>query len=276
MKPLNTIYKSLAKAARFWRGETSLQPPGLDEVLFGVAIIAVVRGVIDMAIYIRTASAAALLAVCLLWFFYILSLTLSTAFLFSRFIPGAGLKHMLTMSIPVYWLIPLVPLFSLTHWEKNWGLGIFASTPYFQWIPTFMTERTYLPLGMLVVTPFILFMAYRFIVKTTGGAESKALAATIVVYAIIYVYYYQWSQRALVVALFDKGLPAWEALLASYLAYSFFSQVITFILSPILAREYKQYPLWAYLIGAGVPLALFFLAPRVGVFAVFLAPGRPF
>lgn len=266
----------LSQVLRFWRGETSLGILGLKEFLLGVAMISLVRAALDMAIYMRMFSITVLIAVFLLWFFYILSLCLSTGFLLSWLVPKSDFKQVLTMSVSLYWLIPLVPLFSLTRWEKAWGLGIFASTPYFSWIPTFMVERTYLPLGMLVVIPVIVVMASRFMVQSTGARWMRTFLVTLMAYGVIYIYYYQWSQRALVTALFDKGLLPWDALLASYIAYSFLTQLITFLLSPVIAKAYKEYPLWVYLVWTGVPLVAFFLIPHIGFFSLFLAAGRRF
>ena len=276
MKLLSATGRILSQVLRFWRGETSLEILGLKEFLLGVAMISLVRAALDMAIYMRMFSVTVLIAVFLLWFFYILSLCLSTGFLLSWLVPKSDFKQILTMSVSLYWLIPLVPLFSLTRWEKAWGLGIFASTPYFSWIPTFMVQRTYLPLGMLVVIPVIVFMASRFMVQSTGDKWLRTFLVTLMAYGVIYVYYYQWSQRALVTALFDKGLLPWDALLASYIAYSFFTQLITFLLSPVIAKAYKEYPLWIYLVWTGVPLLVFFLTPHVGFFSLFLDAGRRF
>lgn len=276
MKLLSATGRIFSQVHRFWRGETSLEILGLKEFLLGVAMISLVRAALDMAIYMRMFSVTVLIAVFLLWFFYILSLCLSTGFLLSWLVPKSDFKQILTMSVSLYWLIPLVPLFSLTRWEKAWGLGIFASTPYFSWIPTFMIQRTYLPLGMLVVIPVIVVMANRFLVQSTGAKWMRTFLVTLMAYGVIYVYYYQWSQRALVTALFDKGLSPWDALLASYIAYSFLTQLITFLLSPVIAKAYKEYPLWVYLVWTGVPLVVFFLIPHIGFFSLFLAAGRRF
>jgi hypothetical protein len=128
---------------------------------------------------------------------------------------------------------------------------------------------------MLVIAPVIVLMVNRFMAETTGTGWRRAFPLTLVAFVLIYVYYYQWAQRAVVTAFFDKGFARWEALLASYVTYSFLSQLITFLLSPVIARSYKAHPPWIYMVGAGVPLLILFVIPRVGFFSVFLAAGLP-
>jgi len=269
------IRRFFAQSIRFWSGPTSLGFLSLKEVLIAVALLGFVRGTVDLAIYIKTPSIITWIATCLLWCFYILSLSLSTAFLLSRFIPQSDFRQVLTMAVCLYWLIPLVPLFSLPPWELDWNLGLFAFTPYFRWIPTFTVARSYLPLGMLVVFPVILLMASRFMVRTTGTPWWRASVLTLAAYVLIYVYYYQWTWRAVVIARFDKGLPPWEGLMAGFVAYSFLDHLITFLLSPVVARSFGVYPIWKCVLWAGVPLLILFVIPRVGIYSVFLGGGLP-
>jgi hypothetical protein len=274
MKLRSAIGNILTEGYRFWRGETSLGVFSLMETLVGVILISMAVSTTDMVFWLKVFSLTVWVGSCFLWFFYILSLCLSTAFLLSRLIPKGDFKQALTMAICVYWVIPLVPIFSLLPWEKDWGLGIFATIPVFRMIPTFLVDNNYLPLGMLAVIPVILGMTGRFMAKTTGVTWWRALAMTLAAYALIYIYYYQWSQRALVAAFFHIGFTRWEAMQATFVTYSFLSQVITFLLAPVAAREYKR-PLWVYLTWTGVPLVILLFIPRFGFFPLFLAAGQP-
>ncbi len=274
MKLRIAIGNILTQDLRFWRGETSLTVFSLMEALIGVVLIAMAVSTTDMIFWLKIFSVTVWVGACILWFFYILSLCLSTAFLLSRLIPGGDFKQALTMAVCVYWVIPFVPIFSHLPWEKQWGLGIFATVSFFRWIPTFLVDNNYLPLGMLVVIPFILWMAGRFMARTTGTAWIRVLIMTLVAYGVIYVYYYQWSQRALVAAFFHIGFTRWESMQATFVTYSFLSQIITFLLAPVIAREYKH-PLWVHLVWTGVPLAILLFIPRFGFFPLFLAAGLP-
>jgi hypothetical protein len=274
------IEKILTQGFRFWRGETSLNVFNPVEILIGVAMISMAVSTADMVFWLKIPSITAWFGTCILWFFYILSLSLSTAFLLSRFISNGDFKQALTMAICVYWVVPLVPLFSLSPLEKAWGLGIFATIPAFRMIPTFSVENNYLPLGMLVAIPFILLMTSRFMAKTTGVTWSRVFVTTLAAFGLIYAYYYQWTWQVWTwqlnsVAVFQIGFTPWENMLATFIAYSFLSHIITFSLSPMIARSYQEHPLWIYLVWSGVPLVVFLLIPRVGVFSLFLNAGPP-
>lgn len=269
------IRRIFTQGLRFWSGETSLSVFGPKEILIGVVLISLATATADMVFWLKISSYTVWLVTFLLWFIYLLSLCVSTAFLLSRFVPRGDFRQALTMTVCVYWAIPFVPSFSLLPWEKAWGLGNFATIPVFRLLPTFLVENNYLPLGMLVVIPFILLMASRFMAQTTGVAWPQVFIMTLVAYGVIYVYYYQWSQQALVTALFHKGFFQWRGMLAAYVTYCFLSQLITFLLSPVIARSYKEYPLWVYVLWSGIPLVIFLLIPRYGFFSLFLMNGRP-
>jgi len=272
----NTIGRVLTQGFRFWGGATSLSAFGPMEALVGVAMIALVRAPVDMVIYIGIPSFTALCAIILFWIFYILSLCLATAFLLWRFFPRSEFRQVLTMAICLFWLIPLVPLFSRSPWEKAWGLGLYATIPFFQWIPTFLVQRNYMPLGMVVVIPLIIVMVSRFMARTTGTGWRRALVLTLAAFVLIYTYYYQWIWQAWVIALFDKGLPPWPALLAALVTFSFLSQIITFLLTPVAAREFGASRVWKYMLWAGIPLLILLVLPQVGFFVVFLSASRSY
>ncbi|MBL8080573.1 MAG: hypothetical protein JNM55_21560 [Anaerolineales bacterium] len=275
MNPFLEIRRYFTQVFRLWRGETSLSDFGLKEILIGVGLISLATATSDMLFWLKVSSYTVWLVTFLLWFIYLLSLCVSTAFLLSQLVPNGDFRQALAMTVCVYWVIPFVPPFSLLPWEKAWGLGNFATIPVFRMIPTFLVENNYLPLGMLVVIPFILWMASRFMAQTTGVTWSRVFIMTLVAYGVIYVYYYQWSQQALVTALFHKGFFQWRGMLAAYVTYCFLSQLITFLLSPVIARAYREYPLWVHMLWSGIPLAVFLLIPRFGFLPLFLVNGRP-
>lgn len=272
MSSESPIGRVITQTVRFWGGASLSNAFGIQEVLIGVAAIAVARATVDLLLWLKIPSYTVWLCTFLLWFFYILSVAISTAFLLTLFFPGSEFKLTLTMAVCLYWVVVPIPAFSLLSWEEAWGLGMFATVPFFRWIPTFLVERNYLPLGMIVVIPVILLKASRFMAQATATKWGRAVLCTLVAFIPIYVYYYQWSQRAMTTAFFDKAFGRWEALLASYVTYAFLSQVITFLLAPRVARSYNGSMRWAYILGAGVPLLILFAAPRVGFFALFLAP----
>jgi hypothetical protein len=98
---------------------------------------------------------------------------------------------------------------------------------------------------------------------------------TVAAFGLIYLYYYQVIWQISGVAFFDKGLIWLNAVLAGFIAYSFLSQIVTFLLSPVIARSYDGYPLWTCLLWSGVPLVVFLAAPEVGILTVYLGAGQP-
>ena len=277
MKLRMAFGKILTQGFRFWRGETKLDVFSPMEALVGIVIIAVLRSITDMLVYIKVPSITVQVVTSILWFYYFLALCLTTAFLLSRLIPKGDFKQALTMSICVYWVIPFVPLFSLLPWEWDLGLGQWATVPAFGLIPTFSVDHNYLPLGMLVVIPFILGMASRFMAKTTGVPWGRAFAMTLVAYTLIYVYFYQWGWQAFFAAMYRPGYSPWETMLAAYMTYSFVAHVITLLLVPVIYREYHEYRgyrLGIYLVLVVASFLVLLLIPRFGFFSLFLAAGR--
>ncbi len=275
MKLQTMIGKILKQGFRFWSGETSLTVFSPMEILIGVAIISILVSVADMIVFIKVPSITVLFVTCILWVFYFVSLCLSTAFLLSRFIPKGDFKQALTMAICVYWVIPFVPLFSLSPLEKAWGLGPWATISAFRVIPTFMVDNNYLPLGMLVVIPFILWMTSRFMAITTGLTWMRAFVMTLAAFGLIYVYYYQWGWRALVAVKYHAGFTPWEILLAAFITYSFLSHIITLLLTPVIIHEYKEHRMGVYLVWSGVSFLVLLFIPRFGFYSLFLAANLP-
>ncbi len=278
MKLRNAFGNILTQGFRFWRGETSLTVFSPMEILIGIVMISILRSITDMLVYIRVPSMTVQIVTSILWFYYFLALCLTTAFLLSRLIPKGDFKQALTMAICVYWVIPFVPLFSLLPWERAWHLGPWTTVPVFGLIPTFSVDHNYLPLGMLVVIPFILWMAGRFMIKTTGASWARVVAMTLVAYALIYIYFYQWGWQAFFAAMYRPGYSPWETMLASYMTYSFVAHVITLLLSSVIVREYheyKGYRLWVYLGLVAASFLVFLFIPRFGFYSLFLAAGQP-
>jgi hypothetical protein len=268
----------LTQGFRFWRGETTLNVFGPMETMIGIIIISVLVSIVDMFVFIKVPSITVLVVTCILWIYYFLALCLATAFLLSRLIPKGDFKQALTMAICVYWVIPFVPLFSLLPWEWDWGLGPWATVPAFGLIPTFSIDHNYLPLGMLVVIPFIVGMASRFMARTTGVPWGRVFAMTLVGYALIYIYFYQWGWQALFAAMYRPGYSPWETLLAAFTTYSFVAHVITLLLLPVIYREYHEYGwyrLGIYLLFVVASFLVLLLIPRFGFFPLFLAAGQP-
>lgn len=138
-----------------------------------------------------------------------------------------------------------------------------------------MVEKNYLPLGMIIVSPFLIWQTFQFLVQAGQVSRLKAFLTTLLVFLLIYLYYYQWIWAISGIALFDKGLVGYTAIIAQFVAYSFLSQLITFLLTPALVRSFGGRYLALYTAGSGILLAFLLFLPRVGFMAVFLVPGHP-
>jgi hypothetical protein len=270
----NDIRHVLKTTFQFWRGQIFFTPLTLQQVLLSGLFLSVIRALIEVIFWLRTSQFSLLAWLVLntiMWMFYIISLYLSTAYLLFAVTPGTTFKQTLTMAVHVYWVIPLVPLFSLLPLEKQWGLGNFITIPFFQYIPTFVVEKNYLPLGMLAVIPFIIFMTVRFLVKTTQVSIVRSSVTTLLVYLLIYAYYYQWAWAPDLIAGFEKGFRGLGGHTALIAVNSFSCQLITLLLMPMLAKEYPQYSKWLYLAVSGFILLVLFFLPVYGVYQVFFS-----
>lgn len=272
------IRRVMTQNLQFWRGKTSLESLELRQVLLGVALIALARVVADMIFWFKPPYQPDIVRFTthyLLWSLYVTSLCFATAFLFSRLVPRATFKKVLTMVVALYWVIPFVSAFSLLPLERSLRLGQFGTVPFFEWIPTFNVTRNYLPLGMVIVSPLVFFMTVRFLVREARVSTMRALLTSLLAFLLIYVYYYNFAWQPYVIAYFDKGLIEIEAYLAANISYYFMSQVITFLLTPFIVRAYDLHPQWVYVAASGALLALMLLVPRVGVVSVFVVQGNP-
>jgi hypothetical protein len=278
MNIMNDIRGVTASTFQFWRGETSFPTLSLRGVLLSVVLLSMIRAFMDVIFWLSSSPFPLWMWFFLnfiMWIFYILSLYLSTGFLLSAVTPGLSFKQALTMAVHVYWVIPLVPLFSILPIERTLGLGTFITIPFFRYIPTFVVEKNYLPLGMLVVIPFVLLMTTRFLVQIARVSTTRAVITSLLVYLLVYAYYYQWAWVPDLMAVFEKGFVGLDAHKALIVVNSFSCHLVTFLLMPKVASSYREIPRWAYLTISGVILVGLFFMPRLGVFWVFLAPGHP-
>lgn len=275
MTLLRDIRSVGARTFQFWRGATSFDAFELKEALLGIVLISLLRAFTDLLFWHRSPNLILFLMTFILWVFYITSLCFSTAFLCSRLFPRINFGHALTMAVCLYWVVPLVPLFSLLPWEESWGLGTLATVPLFRSMPPLRIDRNYLPLGMVLLSPLIVLQATRFISRAAQIARMRVFLTMLLVMALIYLYYYQLAWAVYLSAAFDRGFDGIERPLAGYITYGFFSQAVTFLLSPVIARSYRGLPQWAYFAISGTILAILLLIPRVGVLAVFLSPVQP-
>lgn len=262
----------VSSAGEFWRGRFSGRPFNLLEVAIGLALVSFARALTDVVFWFKEVSPALLTVTFILWTIYLTALYVATAFLITAVTRQVNFKQALTAAINVYWVIPLIPVFSLLPWEGAWGLGVVATVPLFRWIPTFTVYRNYLPLGMVVVVPFIVAQTARFFKSVLSISWPRAWWLTLLVYTPVYVYFYQWAKEVMMIATFDRGYAGVDKLWAAYSANAYTSEAITLLLSPIFARAYTQLPRWVYIAySASLLLAVVFL-PRWGLVAAFLMP----
>lgn len=92
-----------------------------------------------------------------------------------------------------YWafIFPLVPIVTIISHSK-YQLHIEA----FKYIPTFMVDKNFLPLGMLFVIPLIQFYLIRHLMRHSGLNMLKAFLVVSIANTISYVVYYQWILQA--------------------------------------------------------------------------------
>ena len=98
--------------------------------------------------------------------------------------------HDYYLSFIKYWVLifPLVPIITIIT-GSSYRLRIEA----FQYIPTFMVDKNFLPLGMVFVIPLILFFLTRHLMRLTDLNFVKAFAIVSIANTISYVLYYQWA-----------------------------------------------------------------------------------
>lgn len=270
----NNIRQITNSTFQFWRKAKSFDTLILPQAFLAIGLIALGRTIIDKLFWEQSLGFTIIFLELMIWSFYVTSACTAIAFMLSRLNPKIDFKQALTAAICSYWVILPVPLFSVIPWEKNWGLGILATIPFFRWIPTFTVERNYLPLGMVIVIPFLLWQTFRFVVYAGQVSKFRAFLTTLLTYLVIYVVYYQWIWAVQTIIIFDKGLIWSQALATAYIAYSFLCQAITFFLTPTLARYFKG-NVWLYTAYSGILIAILLFLPQVGFLAVILTPAFP-
>jgi hypothetical protein len=260
---------------QFWIRANSFKVFELRQALLAIVLIALTRTIMDRLFWSVRADFRLHIMAFMLWTFYIASLCISTGFLLSRLKAGIDFKQAFTAAICLYWVIPLVPLFSLLPWEKNWGLGIYTTIPFFARIPTFAVEKNYLPLGMIIVTPFLIWKTFQFLIQAGRISRLKSFLGTLFIFLLIYICYYQWIWNISVMTLFNKGLLGYTAIAAQFVTYSFLCQLIAFMLTPTLVGAFEGRHMILYTAGSGILLALLLFIPKVGFMAVHLIPDHP-
>jgi len=253
---------------QFWTGTKSIKPFELRQALLAPVLIALVRTIIDRLFWSVDLRVGVL--AFFLWAFYIMSVCIFSAFFLFKLNAGIDLKQALTISTSMFWLIAIVPFFSVLPLEKKLGLSIYTTIPFFQWIPTFLIEKNYLPLGMVVVSPFLMWKFFETIMETKKLSIAQAITSTLLIFIMIYVIYYQWIWAVSLMALFGKGLSGYSAIMAQFIAYSFPCQVITFLLIPTVVRAFGGEVMKKYEVISVCLLILLFFIPEVGFMAVFL------
>jgi hypothetical protein len=102
----------------------------------------------------------------------------------------ADLGAVLQGSVLIWAVYPAVTLISmLGNSPPN------RSIEWFRYIPTFLVERNFLPLGMIIVVP-VLISAYVILIKRHSQAGwFQTLIAVLVSLLIVYLLYYQYTFR---------------------------------------------------------------------------------
>jgi hypothetical protein len=88
-----------------------------------------------------------------------------------------------------YWILifPMVPIVTIITGSK-YRLHI----EFFKYIPSFLIENNFLPIGMIFVIPLMLFFLIRHLSAHAGVSYLKAFIVVAIANTISYVVYYQW------------------------------------------------------------------------------------
>jgi hypothetical protein len=237
--------------------------------------MALIRIIFDKFTWIQKIDFLSLMTLFILWVLHDHIFLRHHIVLLSKLKTGVDLPHALTVATSLFCVIPLVPLLSPPVLEKSWGLGFSVTIPFFQRIPTFMIEKNYLPLGMIIVSPFLILQTIRFLMQVGQISKLRSILTTLLIFSIIYIYYYQWIWNAWLVAGFERGFAGRTAIVAESAVYSFLCQAITFLLTPTIARAFGNQHQKLYVVYSGVLLTTLLFLPKVGFMAVILAPGHP-
>jgi len=269
----NDIRQIMITTFQFWTRAKSFDILEIRQVIIAVLLISLARTITTSVFYLQKVNFRLSLLEFMLWTIYVISACIFIAFLLSRLVAGIEFKQALNAATCLYWVVPLVPFFS--HWDDSWGLGFHATIPFFKWFPTFLVEHNYLPLGMVVAGPFLLWQTYRFIVHSEQSPKPRAIIITLLVFTSVYVVYYQWIWAAFIVVFSNNNITGYQAVMAQFFTYEFLCQVITFLLTPTVVRAFGGRHLALYTACSGVLLAFLFFVPKVGFLAAFLVPRHP-
>jgi hypothetical protein len=103
-------------------------------------------------------------------------------------------------SVLVWIVYPMVPIISMA--TRSAPLG---TIEWFRYIPSFMVENNFLPVGMIAVIPVLLLFYTRLISRTSGGGWLRSFVAMLAALIVIYVLFYQYADRLLFLVLGPYG-----------------------------------------------------------------------
>jgi hypothetical protein len=135
------------------------------------------------------------------------------------------LHAILRESVLVWAVYPAVTIISLVAHSPAT-----RTIEWFRYIPTFLVENNFLPLGMIVVIP-VIFIAYAVIIHRHSEAGwAEILGAVLVSLVIVYLLYYQYTLALYYFA--DRSYGRF---------FSFGLASLCYLVAPLLlARHFKQ------------------------------------
>jgi|GEM_PF-5619807 len=98
------------------------------------------------------------------------------------------LLQFFVFSSKIWWLVVFV---SLTNWILKWNLNL-VKIEYFEKIPSFMINGNYLPIGMILVIPFLIIFSVEFVHRNYKLPYYKSFFPSFTGLLIIYLLFYQW------------------------------------------------------------------------------------
>ena len=103
-------------------------------------------------------------------------------------------------SVFVWIVYPMVPIISMATRSAP-----FVTIEWFRYIPSFMVENNFLPLGMIAAIPVLLLFYTRLISRTSGAGWLRSFVAMLAALIVIYVLFYQYVDRLLFLVLGPYG-----------------------------------------------------------------------
>ena len=124
---------------------------------------------------------------------YVISLPISIDFLVRKI---ARLKYnkkrllkFFVFNSKLWWLMIFVPVISsLFDKEITYAVTI----KIFKYIPTFMENYNYLPIGMIVLIPIFIILTSNFVKENYNISTGKSILSSSLGLIILYIYFYQW------------------------------------------------------------------------------------